>query len=175
MKDRYKSDLLYVYPGIIVLDEKDKNASMCLTRNNVTDIFFELFRKYGIISERFYPDDINVECMARSPYNNMLVGNDGEIYKCYEDLGNKELIVGNINNTEKWTNYALIAKYATGIDHYNDPICRKCSYLPICRGGCPIRRFENVYAGKHNDCCTPFKGRIQDYVELYSEIMKTNN
>lgn len=39
MKDRYKSDLLYVYPGIIVLDERDKNASMCLTRNNVTDIF----------------------------------------------------------------------------------------------------------------------------------------
>ena len=111
-----------------------------------------------------------MECMTRTPYS-MLIGSQGEIYKCYEDLGNKELTVGNINDPEVWHNYELIAKYAVGIDHYNDPECRKCSYLPICRGGCPIRRFENVYKGKHNDCCTPFKGRIKDYIELYSKIL----
>lgn len=121
------------------------------------------------------PDDINMECMTRSPYNCMLVGSEGEIYKCYEDLGNRDLIVGNINGPAVWSNYGLISKYATGIDHYNDPVCRKCGYLPICRGGCPIRRFENIYKGKHNDCCTPFKGRMQDYVELYSEIIDRRN
>lgn len=175
MKDRYRSDRLIVYPGIIVLDENDRNASTCLSRNDVTDIFIDLFRKHGIIPENFYPDDINMECMTRSPYNCMLVGSEGEIYKCYEDLGNGDLVVGNINDPAVWSNYGLISKYATGIDHYNDPVCRKCGYLPICRGGCPIRRFENVYKGKHNDCCTPFKGRMQDYVELYSEIIDRRN
>ncbi len=53
-----------------------------------------------------------------------------------------------------------------GIDHYQDPVCRDCSFLPICRGGCPKRRYENKYEGKQNDCCTPFKGRIEDYLEL---------
>lgn len=167
LKARYNSNRLIVYPGIIVLDETDCNASTCLSRNSVTDISLNLFKRFGVITEELYPDDVNIECMTRSPYS-MLIGSEGEIYKCYEDLGNKDLIVGNINNPEIWTNHELIAKYATGIDHYNDPECRKCSYLPICTGGCPLRRFENVYYGKHNDCCTPFKNRIQDYIELYS-------
>lgn len=171
LNDRYKSNKLTVYPGIVVLDETDCNASTCLSRNAVTNIFLDLYTKYGVISEELYPDDVNMECMTRSPYS-MLIGSQGEIYKCYENLGNKDLIVGNINNPEVWSNYGLIAKYATGIDHYTDSKCRKCSYLPICRGGCPIRRFENVYDGKSNDCCTPFKGRIQDYVELYSRCME---
>lgn len=170
LKDRYPIKNLIVYPGIIVLDESDDNASSCLTRNNVTDIFLDLFKNYGIISEELYPDNINMECMTRSPYNNMLIGSRGEIYKCYEDLGNKQLVVGNINNPEIWDNYTLMARYATGIDHYNDLQCRKCSYLPICRGGCPIRRYENVYEGKNNDCCTPFKGRMKDYIALYQDI-----
>lgn len=169
LNNRYKSKKLIVYPGIVVLDENDSNASTCLSRNAVTDIFLDLFSKYGIITEELYPNDINIECMTRSPYS-MLIGSQGEIYKCYEDLGNKDLIVGNINDPKVWSNYDLISKYAVGIDHYNDPKCRKCSYLPICRGGCPIRRLENVYKGKHNDCCTPFKDRIHDYIELYSKL-----
>ncbi len=171
LNDRYRSKKLIVYPGIVVLDEADCNASTCLNRNAVTDIFLDLFVKYRVVTEELYPDDVNMECMTRSPYS-MLIGSQGEIYKCYEDLGNKELIVGNINDPDIWSNH-LIAKYAVGIDHYNDPKCRKCSYLPICRGGCPIRRFENVYEGKHNDCCTPFKGRIKDYIELYSRILNS--
>lgn len=170
LKERYNSQKLIVYPGIVVLDENDCNASTCLSRNAVTDIFLDLFVKYGVVTEELYPDDVNMECMTRSPYS-MLIGSRGEIYKCYEDLGNQDLVVGNINDPCIWSNHDLIAKYAVGIDHYNDKRCRKCSYLPICRGGCPIRRFENVYAGKHNDCCTPFKGRINDYVELYSQIL----
>ena len=172
LNDRYKSKRLIVYPGVVVLDENDCNASTCLSRNAVTDIVLDLFTKYGIITEELYPDDVNIECMTRSPYS-MLIGSQGEIYKCYEDLGNKELIVGNINDPKVWSKYELIAQYSVGIDHYNDPECRKCSYLPICRGGCPIRRFENVYKGRHNDCCTPFKGRIKDYIELYSEILNS--
>ena len=95
------------------------------SRNAVTDIFLDLFTQYGGVSEESYPDDVNMECMTRSPYS-MLIGSQGEIYKCYEDRGNKELTVGNINAPKVWRNYELIAKYAVGIDHYNDPECRKC-------------------------------------------------
>ena len=85
-----------------------------MSRNAVTDIFLDLFTKYGVVTEELYPDDVNMECMTRSPYS-MLIGSQGEIYKCYEDLGNKELTVGNINDPEVWHNYELIAKYAVGI------------------------------------------------------------
>lgn len=175
LKERYKSNKLIVYPGIIVLDEADENVSSCLSRNDVTDIFIGLFKNYGIMPERLYPDEISMECMVRNPYCSMLVGSEGEIYKCYEDLGNKKFVVGNINEQKVWDNFELISKYATGIDHYIDPVCRKCSYIPICNGGCPKRRYENVYQGKHNDCCTPFKDKIQDYIELYSELISRKN
>ncbi|WP_255434151.1 SPASM domain-containing protein [Carboxylicivirga sp. M1479] len=76
------------------------------------------------------------------------------------------MLVGNINDKHIWSNHQLNAQYSMGIDHYQDPVCRDCSFLPICRGGCPKRRYENKYEGKQNDCCTPFKGRIEDYLEL---------
>lgn len=171
LNDRYNSDCLYVYPGIIVLDDSDESSKYCLSRNDVTTMFLDLYKKYGIVSEKMYPDDINIECMARSPYSNMLIGPDGSIYKCFEELGDKNKVVGNINNPEVWSNYSLMARYTIGIDHYSDPICRKCKYLPICRGGCPIQRYNNVYNRKHNDCCCPFKGRIKEYISIYSKII----
>ena len=170
LKSRYNSEKLIVYPGIIFLDETGVKSPICLSRDKVTDVFLDLYKRYSVITEELYPDDINTECLARSPHS-MLLGSKGEIYKCFEDFGNKDLIVGNINKDEIWSNHSLIAKYAVGIDHYQDQKCRECSYLPICRGGCPLRRLENKYMGKSNDCCTPFKGRIQDYIDLYSQIL----
>lgn len=169
LKTRYKSYDFIVYPGVIVINEDDSCSRNCMARNEVTDMFLDLYKKYKIISERLYPDDINIECKARSPYGSMLIGSQGEIYKCFEDLGKKDKIVGNINNHNKWSNYKELARLATGIDHYTLRECKECPYLPICNGGCPIRRYENEYLGKHNDCCTPFKGRIEEYISLVLE------
>lgn len=168
LNDRYKSDKLFVYPGIIVLDSDDENAKTCLSRHQVTDMFLDIYENYGFRFEELYPDDVNIECMTRSPHS-MLIGSNGEIYKCYEELGEAKYVVGNINNKYVWTDLKRISQYTTGIDHYKDPKCRKCSCLPICRGGCPIRRLENVYMGKSNDCCTPFKDRISAYIKLHFE------
>ncbi|NOU62301.1 radical SAM/SPASM domain-containing protein [Marinifilum caeruleilacunae] len=168
LSKRYPFETFVVYPGWIHLDENNEKKCDCFTRNEATDFCFELCKNHGIISEKLYPDDINMECMARNP-NSMIVGWQGEIYKCFEDLGNENLIVGSLHNEDIWTNHMLISKYAMGIDHYQDTVCRKCSYLPICYGGCPIRRLENKYEGKLNDCCTPFKGRLEEFLELLYE------
>ncbi len=168
LKERYSSDKFIVYPGWIHLDENNEKKCDCFSRNEATDFCFDLCKNHGIISEQLYPDDINMECLVRNP-NSMIVGWEGEIYKCFEDLGNKDLVVGSLYDPDIWTNHELISKYAVGIDHYRDNECRECSYLPICNGGCPLRRFENKYEGKINDCCTPFKGRLEEFLELQYE------
>lgn len=169
LKNRYPFEKFVVYPGWIHLDDNDKKKCDCFTRNEATDFCFDLCKNHGIISESLFPDDINIECMTRNP-NSMIVGWKGEIYKCYEDLGNEKLVVGSLHHNEIWTNHNLIAKYAIGIDHYQDSTCRKCPYLPICHGGCPLRRFENKYQEKSNDCCTPFKDRLEEFLELQYEM-----
>ena len=69
-----------------------------------------------------------------------------------------------------FSNPKVIARYATGIDQYQDTECRACPYLPICTAGCPTRRYENKYEGKGTDCCTPFKGRMAEYIELVANM-----
>lgn len=172
LTNRYPFEKFVVYPGWIHLDENNEKKCDCFSRNESTDFCFELCKKHNIISEKLYPEDINMECMTRNP-NSMIVGWQGEIYKCYEDLGNNKLVVGNLHKTDIWTNQELIARYSVGIDHYQDYECRRCSYLPICYGGCPLRRLENKYEGKSNDCCTPFKGRLEEFLELqYEKLIK---
>ncbi len=164
LKNRYPQSNCIVYPGKIHHDEKDGNKSLCHTTNEYTDFCLNLCRSHGIVSEKLYPDDIATECLTRSPYA-MVIGWQGEIYKCFEELGDENLVVGNINNESIFSNSELISKYSVGIDHYKNEKCRRCEYLPICHGGCPIRQLENVYSGYHNDCCTPFKGRMKEYLE----------
>lgn len=166
LKERYPSERLVVYPGWIHLDENSRQRSVCFSRNEITDFCLDLYKRYQIVSERMFPEDVNMECLARSPYS-MLIGWQGEIYKCFEELGDRNFIVGNINDETIWHNYELLARYAVGIDHYQDPECRICKYLPICHGGCPKRRLENKYQGYSNECCTPFKARLEDYIQLY--------
>lgn len=165
LRDRYNSEKLVIQPGWVHLD--DENALKCNCYNNLeaTNFCINAFKNTGVSFERMYPEDVNIECLARNPYS-MVIGWQGEIYKCYEDLGNKSLVVGNVNNNPVWNNIDLISKYSVGIDHYFDSECRECSYLPICHGGCPKRRYENKFEGKMNDCCTPFKNRLKDYLSV---------
>lgn len=166
LNERYKSSKLFVYPGWVHLDETNASKCSCFDRNESTDFCLSAANERNVFFEKIYPDDINIECLVRNPYN-MIVGWQGEIYKCFEDLGDETKIVGNIHQTPVFNNNELLAQYSVGIDHYQDSTCKTCSYLPICHGGCPKRRIENRYEKYHNDCCTPFKGRIEDYLELF--------
>lgn len=164
LNERYNSKRLFVYPGWVYLDDSSPSKCTCFNRNEATDICLDLYNK-GIRVEEVYPDIINMECLIRNT-NSLTIGYNGDLYKCYEDMGETNSVVGNIHDSSIWSNMELISKYSIGIDHYQDVKCRKCPYLPICRGGCPKRRYENKYLGKNNDCCTPFKGRIKEYIAL---------
>ncbi len=165
LHDRYQSDKLVVYPGWVYLDESNQSKCKCFSRNEATDFCISAVKEKGICLEKIFPDDITIECLVRNP-NNLIIGWQGELYKCYEDLGDASLVVGNINDIDIINNEKLIAQYSVGIDHFQDQICKTCPYLPICHGGCPKRRFENKYEGKNYDCCTPFKDRLGDFIDL---------
>ena len=164
LKEKFPFDNFDVYPGWVTIKEGGKGFSSCVSINKQNDFCLSLAEK-GIKYQDIFPKFVTL-CSVTNPYS-MLIGPDGNIYKCWEDLGIEGKIVGNINTQMVWKNLELRAKYSCGVNRFNDPICRQCEYLPICNGGCPIRRFENKYEGSHNNYCTYFKGRLKEYVLMH--------
>ena len=97
-----------------------------------------------------------------------VIGPDGEMYKCWDDVGLEEKVVGHIDRFNDW-NMALIAEGMTGCSYLDDPECKECYYFPICNGGCHRIRQKNLHAEVKHSSCTYFKGNLENLLELYYE------
>ena len=97
-----------------------------------------------------------------------MIGPDGEMYKCWDDVGLEEKVVGHIDRFNDW-NMALIAEGMTGCSYLDDPECKECYYFPICNGGCHRIRQKNLHAEVKHSSCTYFKGNLENLLELYYE------
>ena len=57
-----------------------------------------------------------------------------------------------------------------------DPECRKCALLPICNGGCPNERIENLFEGAKHSLCALYhadNGEVL-YDVLYDYYLNRN-
>ena len=109
-------------------------------------------------------------CSARN-INSLVIGPEGELYKCWEEVGRKEYVVGNLADTSY--NRELMLKYTTGIDQLDDNKCVDCGLLPICDGGCPRVRMLNKYEGRHLETCHLLKDGMDEL--LYCHYLSKNN
>lgn len=89
--------------------------------------------------------------------------------KCWEVIGNKEYAIGKLDKDGILANIneKILNRQLYGADTFEDPVCSKCKYLPICNGGCPIQRIQNKFEKAHNDCCTPYKGFTPDFLKIH--------
>ncbi len=76
-----------------------------------------IFNYCGLSKENFFTIDVN-----------------GDVYKCWEFVGNKKYIVGHIDETGNINN--ITTHYYDCLSRDADSIsdCKKCAYLPLC--GC---------------------------------------
>ena len=113
-----------------------------------------------------YPDRFFHECAIR---NDMAISFDpeGYAYKCWEVIGNRDYAIGRLDSEGRLTdiNERVLNRQLYGADPLDDPTCRKCRYLPICNGGCPIQRIENKFEGGRNNCCTYYKGYMEEFMK----------
>ena len=124
----------------------------------------------------FYPH-INDTGLCVAHFSNMFViGPHGEIYKCWEDVGEKEMVIGNICNDPPITSHEIPALYTVGTDQYKEEKCRKCNFLPICAETCPKKRLEYRFdaAKKTSDACTHFKENLVPCLEVFYDIYLTS-
>jgi len=109
-----------------------------------------------------YPD-ISSGCGATS-ISAYVIGPEGELYKCWNHLGNLNQVVGNV--AEPIDFGPLYIRYLSE-SFENDPECLECRYLPICMGGCVDVRIKAKLGQMPEKDCARWKFYLGRQLELY--------
>ena len=89
-------------------------------------------------------DGSDCGCCRAICLNNWVVDPEGNLFKCWDSLGDESAILGHISRPPveeplienqkllKWLSYNPLSRSE----------CKSCKYLPVCMGGCPYRSLE---------------------------------
>ena len=158
-------DVVHPYLGHVRNDDNCYNDNLCLKNNDYAKLEYNFqnnILNQGINNNplQFLPRRITSYCGADS-ISSHIVDSKGDLYRCWNDIGNKQKIVGNINNSELNINEAL-TDYIL-FDATENVECRNCKFLPLCMGGCPIK-------GKEKNC-SYVKYMINSYIkDIYKNL-----
>lgn len=133
------------------------NDGLCFSPEQILwDEIKSITEKTGKTRVPSFPK-LTFPCMFRRK-ESYAIDSQGNIYKCLEHLGNPKCKIGNLKD-------GYISKkkiIETSFIHlpFEDEECRKCAYLPICGGGCPIDRIK-YKEGKISNCCSIHKVKLE--------------
>lgn len=161
---------LGIYPAYITEFNPCKTTFCMLNRMDQANFVLNNFNKYPF-EQLYYPVTALSECTARFQ-NSFVIGVNGEIYKCWCDIGIKDKEIGNIKDGIINTN--LYTQYMSDADPLYDTKCLECSYFPVCNGGCVFKRLKKQMGNKI-DVCTIQKNNINDFMKLYYVKKEANS
>ena len=118
----------------------------------IDSVVMQGLSKLGIeeIEHSEYPKFITFACDAQLK-NSYVINPDGYIFKCLNDATILERSLFNINtkqniNPDREHLFLYCNPYAVSE-------CKKCSFLPVCQGGCPAKYID---IKEHRPFCWPF-------------------
>lgn len=148
------------------------NDVYLLTKEEQADFVKQLYNDHKIEYTHFFPSSQRKECAIRNPYS-IVIGPEGELYKCWNDVGDKNKVYGYIDG--RITNERLLLRYLNGAEQFEDEKCRNCILLPVCSGGCPYYRIQNEFEGKNNNNCPLIKHNLKDFLLLHYHQKKATS
>lgn len=169
IRSRYPKDFgrrITVYPGFVKGDEHP-DASCFFEPKEQGEFISKMVKEHRISPLPIFPQKGIPGCTL-TRRNAYVIGPEGEMYKCWDDVGMEEKVVGHIDRFDNW-NMALLAEGMTGCSYLDSTECKECYYFPICSGGCHRIRQKNLYAEKPHSSCSYFKDNLEELLELYYE------
>ena len=161
------SNKVAIQPAFVLNRNSDDSAAEnnLISYKNQSQCILNLSKSDRVSSYAVFPGYSISECAIRNPYS-FSFDPDGYVYKCWEHIGDTKYAVGKVNKKGEFavSNVMLMNRQLYGADPLEDSNCRKCSILPICSGGCPIQRIENLFDNENNVCCSYYKGHIQEFL-----------
>lgn len=117
------------------------SCGKCFLKKSFKEKEYEIYKSLGgddflKFLRRKYPTVSWNACGADSG-NSIVVAADGDLYKCWSDMGNPQRAIGNINNLEDLNVMNHIFYFKNPKDYLE---CYECRMYPICLGGCPYER-----------------------------------
>jgi uncharacterized protein len=171
LKNKINTSNLMVYPAFITEFNPCKASFCMLDRMEQAEFAIKNKDKYpfGLF---YYPQTKVGECIARF-MNSYIIGPKGELYKCWCDVGEDSKVTGTLKNGV--TNVAMYTRYMSESDPLFDENCLKCSYFPICNGGCAFRRLKKL-DGYNDDLCTIQKDKMESFIKMlyYQQSQQIN-
>ncbi len=174
LNQRWKGKNVLVYPGILRIEDEKNNCMACeaMSHDDIREIYYDIGEEVD-----FYPKLKGKGCCA-THVNSFVIGPEGEMYKCWNDVSDKNKIIGYIHKKEL-TNKDLFNRYILSTSCFRNTECRDCFFLPICVGGCAYYRLKNIFEEGKYDLCSLYnkEGVLQKCLELHYDIKhkKTQN
>ncbi|GAB4447003.1 MAG: radical SAM/SPASM domain Clo7bot peptide maturase [Bacteroidales bacterium] len=135
---RWKDKNITIYPAILRQHFKQESLNcVYLTNKEAVDFLLET----GLKEKNIKYFEFELGGCTATQLNAYLIGPEGELYKCWNDLGRKEKIIGYVYNN-KIPNENVVIEYMTAYDSIEDKKCLKCPLFFVCDGGCQWMRIE---------------------------------
>ena len=143
-----------IYPGLIREDTPDGKSlrSGCIQSEDMMSTYSYL--KSRGIDCHLFPSLQRRGCMLHCR-NAYIIGPEGEIYKCWNDVSSPDKVVGHIS-AQRLDNPSLLVKYMVGSTPFTDE-CRRCSVFPICDGNCGYYQYRNRFEGASYRMCSSLR------------------
>ncbi|MGN6713635.1 radical SAM protein [Anaerocolumna jejuensis] len=136
----------------------------CLNMENYSKKHLEFLLKNGLNIMELYPHPLDNYCGADS-ISAYVIGANGNLYKCWSDIGIDDKKVGNILNGEQNVLHSCKVKEYLLYSPMVDSDCKDCEILPLCKGGCPNKRLTNLAR------CSEHRYMIDDYFKSCIKIL----
>jgi len=94
--------------------------------------------------------------------NSFLIDPEGNLYRCYNAVGDVSKAMGNIKNRIDYNHPRFTELFS--FDPFQDEECRDCHLLPVCMGGCPDRRLR--IGQNRGEVCQTWKHNLQPMLEI---------
>jgi uncharacterized protein len=156
---------LSVYVGHIVGAGEKKSPpsasykSPCLTNRAFAEAeaeFERMLDEYGFGSPGL-PRPTGAPCTAVRK-NELVVGSHGELYKCWENVGDPTEVIGHLTDVDdpstrlnKWLSF----------DPFANQECASCIALPVCMGGCAHHAMDRI---NYENRCGTFRHSHKEQV-----------
>lgn len=141
LKSKNMLGSVHPYLGLVIPYNDSYQKNKCLTDEVYSKSALQFLLRHNLPLSHIYPTPRKNHCVA-DHCNGWVIDDAGYVYKCWNDIGNLEYAVGNINLKNSFLQSTELVSQYSDFDPCQEGECKSCKMLPSCMGGCPHDRRE---------------------------------